>query len=368
MAKADYKIEDADDLDNTDLDDGEDEPLPRKTKTKDEDTSDVDDGTFDELSRGIKFPDEKPRKVAKVSDDEDLDEDIDEDLDEDQQEADEEDEGDEPEDRRDDESRKSWMARLARERRLRQEAEDDRDASRASLDELRRDVAGIKTQIDASGKTVEIDAKIENLKVKQQNLTALRVAAVEAGETTKAEELLLQLMDISGDIKVAQENRKNILALADAQKRDTGRSQQQPNMHVQRWIRRHPAYNTDAGFKVYCIEVDKKLIAGGSNPADGNHFRKLSREVSKRFPEYFKDDQDAAPVNTKRRRPPVQNDNDTSPTSKVARRTGTLDLTRHGNKITLNAAHQKVMRDFGLDPKNKQDVADYVRNNPQAVR
>src|SRR5271154_5001048 len=126
MPKA-YDIEDADmdDLEpNSENEDGDLEETQRKPKKKAE-PSDVDDGTFDELPRGIKFPDEKP-----VDEDEETEEG--EELEEAASDEEDEDEDEAP---RKGENRKEFMARLARERRLRQEAEDDRDGYRASLDE-----------------------------------------------------------------------------------------------------------------------------------------------------------------------------------------------------------------------------------------
>lgn len=361
MAKQmEYEIDDTPEPVESD-DDGEDVTVSladRGKKIPKNNQSDAE--LFDDLPNGIKFPE-------RDADDEDdgIDDDNrgnradpeDEDLDDDQ-------EGDLEEPvRQRGETRDKFQRRLMRERRLRQEAEED---ARTSNDNYRR----LETKLDTllatqnvQATTAELDRKIEKAQAELVGVRAAMLAATEAGESVKVIELTEKLTDLKADIKQAEADKVTAKVTADkaAEAAKVVKDAPQQNRHTVRWMRQHgQTYRTDPVFKAAAEAADKFLAQNGSNPNSEEHFEKLNKLLAKRFPEEFPHIKGKTGQN--RRRAPIGGgDDDAGPTQQRKANTGDIEV--KGSKARLTQSHLRIMRQFGMDPENANDVAAFVSEN-----
>lgn len=349
---ANYEIADESDLD--DADDGLDADT-KQARAQEHSKKKSDAELFDELPNGIKFKDEPPEDA------DDADEDEDEDLERDDE--DEEPEDDEPVQRRG-EPKDKFQKRLMRERRLRQEAEDDARSSNENYRRLEGDIKELKSLLVTNNTTAELDKKIEGLTSKLIDVRAALKAAVEAGETDKQLELTEKLSDIKADIRNTETAKEAAIkgAEAAAKVEETKRNATPENRHLQRWLRQHgELFRSDPVFKAAAEAADKQLAIKGSVPNSEEHFKALNKILAKRFPEEFPNERGKDGKNI-RRAPIGGGDEDSAPPAKGRQRYNG-DIQVKGGKASLSKQHEKIMRDFGMDPDDPKDRATFVREN-----
>lgn len=236
--------------------------------------------------------------------------------------------------------RDKFEKRLARERRLIEEARADlRDA----VTELRhfKDVATKKASEEELTK-IKSDAE-DRLK----KLRADFEQAAEDGDTKAQLRISEEIADIKADVRVKEAEAKRAAEVS-ATAPETGRAQRA----AQQWIRKHKRYHTDPVFKAAAIALDKKLLAEGSDNSDVEHYEAIDKELSRRFPEEYK----KAP---RRREAPTNGA--ASGTESPTRKSGAF--IRRGKKVIISSRQAENMRRFGLDPDSADDVKAYVREN-----
>jgi hypothetical protein len=258
---------------------------------------------------------------------------------EDEEEPDEDEESDdeEPSPR----SKDTFEKRLARERRLLRET---REENKEILKELRhfRDAVLKKGAEDEFNRVkAESDTKLAELK---KDLAQ----AIEDGATDRQVEITDKISDLKADIRVKEAELKRAKE-AEASAPETDRAQRA----AQQWIRKHSRYHSDPVFRAAAIALDKKLLAEGSDNADSDHYKKIDRELARRFPEEYK----TAP---RRRKEPVVYDARSGGDEREDRKGGFI---RRGKKVIISAKQAENMRRFGLDPESADDVKAYVREN-----
>jgi hypothetical protein len=336
---------------------------PKAAKTKP-------DTTFDELERGTFRNDpvvieDAPRQ--RVDEDErDEDDYLLRDEDEDDVAADDAEDRQERQERREERGRETDIAmrkRLQRERRLRQEAEEDAEHYRERFETVERRMSQIESKV-TSGETVGVlEAEVETLKTKQVALRAKLKAAKEAGEVDLEIELTEEIANIVGDLRV------NAYKIQEAKKAATAatttKATSEPNRFLTRWMRQHGAwYNGSKANAEIALAIEKEILAGGSNVRTAEHFRKIDNKLAKLYPKEFKAARPGSDPDRTRRSPTNGGDADGQRGNPDTRRTpGDISIRVQSGKAYLTPEHERVMRQFGMDPDNPNDVNNFVKEN-----
>lgn len=239
----------------------------------------------------------------------------------------------------------SFEKRLARERRLLQEAREDTKEILAELRHFKEAVVK-KTSDD---ELVKARASTET------TLGRLRTelkAAFEDGNTDDQVRLTEEIADAKAELRTLEADAKRAKE-AEASAPETGRSQRA----AQQWIRKHARYHTDPVFRAAAIALDKQLIATGSDNATAEHYEGIDKELARRFPEEYK----KSAAGQKRRESPVHGGRGNEGGQRTI-----AGFVRRGKKIIISAKQSDNMRRFGLDPDSPDDVKSYVRENLKA--
>ena len=256
--------------------------------------------------------------------------------------------------------------RIMRERRLRQQAEQERDRMRQERDGARTQTGATQKQMASVVKTT-LEGKIDATK------KALR-AAKEEGKTDDEIELQSQLNDLQrhlGEVSntLADLERGGGAAPA-AGPAGEGRTKANTPL-AERWKTAN-AWFDDPKFepqRMFVIALDKQLAAAGYDPSTPKFFEELSKRTAKAFPEVEvrSADNKRFRVATGERRREVDRNDTVLPSG----RSDPPRPTNTGAKVTLTREHLSNMRTFGLDPSNKEHAAAYaaeVRRSAQQQR
>lgn len=339
-----------DDLEIVDAEDDLDAPVRRAPKNeRDEQT---DDELFDPLDRNIQFPEDKDQEDDDVenedTEDRGTDEDEDEPVSRRARDEDDEDDG---------RGSEQWRRRLARERRLREEAESDADQYQQNFERVNKRLDEIAGKLETQKSTAELDVKIEGLKSELDKIKVALKAAVEAGDSDKVVDLQEKLSDVKGDIKIAEYQKTQVKTVVDAGKE----TPPVVNRHLTRWMRQHGTkYRGDAVFKKAAEAISVELINEGYAGTDPEHFAMLDRRLSKLYPKEFPRIRSEG----RRSRAPISGDTDSGGAPPRPRERGdNLDLKVRGNKVQLSKRHESIMEKFGMDPDDKADRLTFAREN-----
>jgi len=364
MAKKNAVIEDADDESGIEVDLAPAKPS-RKFSGSDADPTDADTGEelFADITprlRNLKV--EEPEEEEEDEDereeedeDEDLDHDEDEDLD---LEAVDSEEEDRPTKNKKKDS--GWKRRLAREKRLREEEQENNRELRDRLEKIEKTVkAGADTET-FTRESAELESKIKatNAEIAQ---------AIEDGDSAKQVELNDKLLDLKVELKAKKVNFQR----AQDEAKTVAESRSSDNIvvrKVKQWVRKHPRYNRDVEFASFVKGVDKAVAQAGFDPESDEFYRELDRRIKRRFPEEYK---------MGRKDKDVDAEDETEEEERPRRKHPSANLRRGGDKPTKDAGGFNIkggkvrltprqmsnMRNFQLDPSNPDDVREYVINN-----
>lgn len=243
--------------------------------------------------------------------------------------------------------KRGWKARLAREQRLRREAEENFRDLQASVDELRAKVEGKESETEYNQKQQELGTKIA---AKQAELKA----AMEAGETDKVLSLQDELDDLKYERRASRE--KFETAKEAREKRKTTAS---PIVlrKVDQWKRRHQRYSTDPEFASAANVIDARLASEGLDPESDEYYKELDKRLAKLYPDEYRGQQ-----RRETRRHPSQHQPREIDGRRQPRRAGHFEVGKNG-QVRLTKFDVQTMRDFGLDPSNKDDVRAYINEN-----
>ena len=257
----------------------------------------------------------------------------------------------------------SVRKRLARERRLRLEAEEDAEHYRERFEGVARRLNQIESKVTSGETTAALEDEAETLKTKQIALRVKLKQAKEAGEVDLEIELQEELASIVGDLRVnaykAAEAKKAVTAAA------TTKTTPEPNRFLTRWMRQHGSwYNGSKSNADIAVAIEKEILAGGSNIRTAEHFRKIDAKLSKLYPKEFKASRPGSDPDRARRSPVNGGDADGQRGEPSQRRTqGDINIQIRNGKAYLTEAHERVMKQFGLDPDDPGDVNSFVREN-----
>lgn len=360
MAKKDFDLED----DGVELDLGSQKS--RKLNGDDGDPVDADTGqhVFEDIAprfvRALEDATEKPRKkkpAEQEADEEELDDAEDDSDEDDEPEVDTEKE-DEPEvedldedeeESAEEEPNAKFRKRLARERRLREEERENNRELKDRLSKLERTLE-IRANDDTFAQTsADLTRKLADLRAKLKQ-------AKEDGETEAELTLTDELIEVKAELRQKDAEHKRAKETAKQQ------TEAAPSAVVARkatqWIRKHQAFNADPVFAEFVRAVDRKLGKQGLDPETDEFYTALDKEVRKRYPEEY-----PAAKPQRRQNPPTLN----------PRREGTrkppaasTDFATRNGKVRVTSRQLENMAKFGFNPKDPNDVRDYVLNNRKA--
>lgn len=284
------------------------------------------------------FPD--PKTLGKDRREE-PDEDEDEEEDEDRVDSEEEEPVEEPT------LKRGWKARLEREQRLRRESEDNYKDLKAVVDDLRAKVEGKESETEYEQKQKALNDKIGT---KQAELKA----AMEAGETDK----VLQLQDELDDLKYERRSAKEKFdAAKEAREKRKTTASSIVLRKVEQWKRRHQRYDKDPKFASAANVIDVQLAAEGLDPESDEYYKELDARLAKHFPDEYRGQRQRT-----QRQHPSQHQPREVEGRRQPRRSGNFEIGKNG-QVKLSKFDVQTMRDFGLDPTDKNDVREYINQN-----
>ena len=350
---------------------GDDEPTGREVDLKapraDKKPNAKPESDFDELERGTFRNEPTVEEVTRRDPDDDGDpEDYLEDEGEEDTRADDAQDRREREERREERGRgadEGVRKRLARERRLRLEAEEDAEHYRERFEGVDRRLNQIESKVTGGETTAALEVEAEALKVKQAAIRIKLKQAKEAGEVDLEIELTEELSNIIGDLRVnnykVAEAKKGVTKVAEA------KTTPEPNRFLTRWMRQHGSwYNGNKSNADIAVAIEKEILAGGSNIRTAEHFRKIDAKLSKLYPKEFKASRPGSDPDRARRSPVNGGDADGQRGEPSQRRTqGDINIRIQNGKAYLTEAHEAIMRKFNMDPDNPNDVNDFVKEN-----
>ena len=337
----------------------------RKFKGSDADPIDADtgDSVFDDLNP--RFSRKLDEAVAKEADadaeeNEDAgeeaveDEEVVEELATEDEAADEESETDEVDEEPKPKKKDAFSKRLERADRL--------------LAEQRSETAALRERLNKQESDARVNAdeqKYTSSKAKLQvDLTEARKAlsaAIEAGDTAAQVDANEKLTDIKGDMKVLDVQHTDAKLAMEASKGQRTDSSIVKTKSAA-WIRKHNRFNSDKEFSETAKAVDAQVAAAGFDAETDEYYKELDKRMSKFYPKEFKL---AAKLNQEppaRRKPPVSGmRREEGGKTVVKQKSGPFAV--KGGKVILTARNIKTMQDFGLDPRNANDVRDFVEQN-----
>lgn len=333
----------------------------RKFSGSDADPVDADTGesVFDDLRNSPfrTFPEaeDEPSDVEDA-DAEDTDKEADELEIEDETVDDSDDDGAGPVDDTDEEDPKQvkFNKRLSRAERIANEAQAESRALRERLAKAEEKQAAEANETKYTTDKAAAKAKVDAVKTK---LTE----AVEAGDSGKQVELQVDLADAVADLKIV-ERVYTEAKLSLTKQKDESRTSTIAATKVTQWKRKHPRFNTDPKFASAAKVYEQEAFAAGLNPEQQEFFDYLDEGMARHYPKEFGK---KTPVDNKKQRkhPSAQMSRDTDTRQAKSRDKDPTHIPVKNGKARLSTRHQEIMREFGLDPTNKDDVAEFVRNN-----
>jgi hypothetical protein len=351
---------------------GDDEPAGREVDLKapraDKKPNAKPESDFDELERGTFRNEPTSEEVTRREPDaeDDAEDYLEDDGDDRDTAADDAQDRRERDERREDRGRDadaSVRKRLARERRLRLEAEEDAEHYRERFEGVDRRMNQLESKVNSGETTVVLEAEAEALRVKQAAVRIKLKQAKEAGEVDLEIDLQEELATIGGDLRVnaykVTEAKKGVTAAA------ATKAAPEPNRFLTRWMRQHGAwYNGSKSNAEISIAIEKEILAGGSNIRTAEHFRKIDAKLAKLYPKEFKAVRPGVDPDRARRSPVNGGDADGQRGDPTGRRTqGDINIRVQNGKAYLTEAHEAIMRKFNMDPDNPNDVNDFVKEN-----
>jgi len=319
---------------------------------------------FDDLERGT-FRNDPP--VTHVDEDEG-----DEDEPRGRQDEDDQDDQDDQDDDRDtrrerqvDRGRQqdeSIRKRLARERRLREEASEDAEYFRERTETLERRLNSIESKMTSGEAVATLERERETLQSKLADIKVRLKQAKEAGDVDLEVDLSTELAKVGGDIQV------NAYKIEDAKKSaaaaTTAKPGEEPNRHLAKWKRRHGAWFANPVNQQIAAAIEKEVLATGSNVRTEAHFREITKRLAKLNPKEFSVAREYGGGESNTRRSPVNGGNDNESGSRPASRYGNdVNIQIRNGKAYITPEHEEIMRKFGLDPEDPNDVNSFVREN-----
>lgn len=242
--------------------------------------------------------------------------------------------------------KRGWKARLAREQRLRREAEENFRDLQADVNDLRAKIEGKESEAEYNQKQQELGSKIA---AKQAELKA----AMEAGETDK----VLSLQDELDDLKYERRaGREKFEAAKEAREKRKTTASPIVLRKVDQWKRRHQRYSTDPEFASAANVIDARLAAEGLDPESDEYYKELDKRLAKHYPDEYRGQRKET------RRHPSQHQPREIDGRRQPRRAGHFEVGKNG-QVRLTKFDVQTMRDFGLDPSNKDDVRAYINEN-----
>lgn len=354
----------------------------RKFKGSDADPVDADTGdtVFDDLNpRFSKRLDEAVAKVkakaaAKAAEDdneEETDENLDEETetdeeeipvelaDDDEEETDEElesDDVDEEEERPVKQGKKdAFSKRMARADRLLEE-------QRAETAELRDRLNKQESDNKAAADEQKYDLEKSKLETKLVEAREKLTKAIEGGDTAAQVDASEDMADVKGELKVLAA--KHVAAKINLEQTKAQRASGNGIVKIksEQWIRRHGRFTTDKEFAATARSVDSQVAAAGFNPETDEYYKEMDKRMAKFYPKEFKLAVKTNQDPPRRTKPPVNsNRREEGGVNKTPKKMGPFAV-RNG-KVILTARNIATMQSFGLDPKNANDVRDFVEQN-----
>lgn len=242
--------------------------------------------------------------------------------------------------------------RLSRAERIANEAVAESRALRARLAETEK-----KQAIEAGELKYNSDKAVAQSKV--ASIKGQLAEAVEAGDSPKQAELMGDLADASADLKIV-ERVYTEAKLALAQRKDEARESPIAATKVEKWKRMHRRFGTDKKFTSIAKAYEQEAFNEGLTPDTQEFFDHIDKNMARHYPKEFGK---KVPVKIKQRQAPsVQLSRETDTRQTRQTKDPTRVVVKNG-KARLTVRHQEIMREFGLDPENKDDVAEFARNN-----
>lgn len=255
-------------------------------------------------------------------------------------------------------SNEQWRRRLARERRLRDEAEQDASHYQQEFQRVDKRLDEISRKLESQKSSGELDRKIDGLIGTVGKIKEDLKAATEAGDTDKIIDLQEKLSDTKAELKLAEYQKAQVKEAASAAAADTTKTAPAPNRHLTRWMRQHGRrYNSDEVFKRSAETISAQLIREGFPANDPDHFTELNKRLASMFPKEF------PKGNQARRRPPIGSGEESGAPERTEGRGDKLDIRVRGNRAQLTREHESIMRKFGMDPEDAEDRKAFVREN-----
>lgn len=275
---------------------------------------------------------------------EDEDEDEGDELDELDSEDEDEDESEEEDEDEDEDTKysKKVQKRIDRERNRRKEENQTANRRIRKLEK--------KLELQDERSTFDSDeAKA------QRELTALRKKKVEAkeeGDTEAEVEIDDQILDIKADRKAKKIALDQRIADIDNDDDDIDTSSNTP-AEGQKFLKKYPQFYTNQAFKNVLLQVDKMVMSRGFDKNTKEYYLEMEKILKPQFPEIIK----TAKVTKKRRKKPVKRGAVGSTT-----KAGTRGRKTRRGVVRLTKQDQANMLEFGLDPTNPTDAAEWAAN------
>jgi hypothetical protein len=187
----------------------------------------------------------------------------------------------------------------------------------------------------------QLDYELNAGKGKLEQLRADMEKAYVDGDSKKITQITEEITDAKTDLKLKTIQRANLRPVQQQQPR------QQPPAPVPplavAWVKRNKWFN-DTRYqaqRAYVTAVDSMLAQEGMSPHDPRYYDELDKRVGKVFP-------DLVPGSAK---PPP-----------VAPARGSMQAKPRPGTVRITADDQKKMRNFGLDPTNKEHVLAWAKS------
>ena len=251
--------------------------------------------------------------------------------------------------------------RIERERAARRAA--DERARAAHQRAVKAELESIAAQKDAF-ETTEAALQIQINAVKRE-----LVKAKDDGKTTEEVDLQEKLNKLTRSQENLERSKAMLKEREEAAKRG-GQQDNQPNPLAADWQRANSQWFGNARFaeqSQIVRVIDRAMFADGWDPSKPEYYEELNRRIRRRLPEVQK----FMPAPTRRAAAdPKQQRRD--PTGGVRRGNGgapTVQRMEGGKqRVVLTRAHLENMRQFGLDPANREHQLEYARNTTQPVK
>lgn len=180
-------------------------------------------------------------------------------------------EGEEPADEGGEGEHDGIPERVARERRLREEAEE-------RVRKIEADNSELRARFDLQDRKAEWDKADAEDEAALTKLKAEKVAAIEAGETATQVDLDDKISDVKAR-RISRTNERKVAEDAVKKGKQADGSQPVQNPKAQAWIDAHPAYKSDPAFRAAANAADRLVYQSGANANSDDYYREMSRTM-----------------------------------------------------------------------------------------